>query len=253
MNSDLREVCQHVIRRVRYAANTLALLESQLPPEGPFDVALTNGLVVIVASEWPGEEKNKDGKFLRSARDLLDIIQTKRESPLDHVPVAQEVNSLQLSDLLNIVEAKRDSSLTYVSVDVLREGLDLTQPFRHGRADDEFATIRARHIKAVEALDQHPSLRFLDKARSRSLDDAMVLAFEEQAEEYLPIRPKDRLEVPAPDNCPECWRRTFLPSEWDAFGGTCSAGVCIACGYERSDDEAWQEAVAEAIERGTWE
>ncbi len=82
---------------------------------------------MIVSTTWPGEEQAGPGDRLRSARQLLEII-----------------NSTD------------DRSLAYVSVEVLREGLELTQPFRHGRADDEFATITSRHIAALEALDQHP-------------------------------------------------------------------------------------------------
>ncbi|HSH60815.1 MAG TPA: hypothetical protein VK988_14495 [Acidimicrobiales bacterium] len=156
--------------------------------------------------------------------------------------------------MLEIIVSKADTSLSYVSVGVLLEGLDLTQPFRHGGAEDEFATITRRHVEALEALDQHRDLRFLDKARGRSVDEAVLLAFEEQAgEEYLLLSPKERLDVPAPEDCPECWRPTFLPSGWDVFGGTCSPGVCIACGYERSDEEAWDDAIGEAIKLGIWD
>lgn len=218
--NDLVAIRRAVIRRVRYATNTLALLETRLPPEGPFDAALTNGLLVIVCSDWPGEETKPGTDHLRSARQLIGII-----------------------------EANRGDSLPYVKVEVLNEGLDLTQPFRHGRADDEFATIRSAHISALQALDQHPELGVLDDARGRSVDDLLWLGFSERADEHLPFDPKDRLEVPGPESCDECGRPSFLPSEWDVNGGTASPGVCIACGYQRSDEEAWNLAIDAAIER----
>lgn len=179
---------------------------------------------MIVSAEWPGQERTGDGDFLQSARHLLCIIENGARP-----------------------------SLSYIAVDHLREGLNLTQPFRHGRAHDEFATIGSEHITALEALDQHPDLRILEKTLGHSVDDALWLAFEERAEDYLPFDLKDRLDVPAPESCDDCGRPTFLPSEWDAFGGTASPGVCIACGYQRSDREAWDNAIAEALERGTWD
>lgn len=63
MNGELKALCRHVLRRVRYATNTLALLETRLPPEGPFDAALTNALVVIVSSEWPEAARPQDASL----------------------------------------------------------------------------------------------------------------------------------------------------------------------------------------------
>lgn len=37
----MQAVRRQILRRVRYATNTLALLETRLPPEGLFDTALT--------------------------------------------------------------------------------------------------------------------------------------------------------------------------------------------------------------------
>ena len=55
--------------------------------------------------------------------------------------------------------------------------------------------------------------------------------------------------LPDPEYCDECWRHTFVIRGWDAFGGTKSPGVCLACGYERSEEEAYDQAVSEAIKR----
>lgn len=138
----------------------------------------TNGLVAIVSSEWPGEEVDAKG-FLLSARKLLGII-----------------------------EAKAAPSLAFVPIHVLLEALDLTQPFRHGRADDEFATITPTHIAALQALDQRWALNLLDASRGKSVNDILVIADEEQAETHLPFDPKDRLDTPSPEECPQCWRPT---------------------------------------------
>lgn len=174
---------------------------------------------MIVAHEWPGQEYQANGRTV-AARALLSIIE------------------------------HNGPALCAINIPVLREGLDLTQGARHGLADDEFASINESHIAALSGLDEHPALRFLSTAEaSRSVDDAVWRAFSDRAGKELPFDPKDRMEVPEPENCDECWRPTFLPSDWDWFAGTDSPGICIACGYERSVDVADDRAITEAIRR----
>jgi len=216
---DFLEVRRQVLRRVRYAMNTIALRNDSLPPEGLFDTAITNGLLAIVSYDSPGAELDNRGRTLPATV----LLQLAAESP-----------TIQLSA---------------VDVASLREGLDLTQPSRHGRADDEFAVVRPDHLVSLEDLDQHPALTFLDIADGKTFNECVLTAFSEVAGEMLPAGPKDRLMVPDPEECDECWRPTFLPSGWDAFGGTSSPGSCIACGYERTDDAAYEAAVSEAISR----
>ena len=215
------EVRRQVLRRVRYATNTLALQEDRIPPEGPFDAALTNGLLAIIADELPGEEY-RPRRGMRSARELLRIVEAK---------------------------AATTANLLVIEVAVLREALNLTQPVRHGRADDEFAVVEADHVAALIALDAHPALSFLDIARGHSVDACCVLAFQDLAERELPAHPKDRLLTPDPDTCDMCGRLTFLPLGWDDFGGTDAAGMCVACGHERTREEAYESAVDAAMSR----
>lgn len=216
MSLDPRRVRRQVLRRVRYATNLLALEADRVPPEGPFDAALTNGVLAIVAEEWPGADAYPKGDKMLPASELLTVIKDSEGLPMVDVPV-------------------------------LCEAVDLTQPFRHGRADDEFATIGPRHQAALAALDQHHSLRFIEAARGRSLDECVVLAFTERAEEELPFDPKVRLDVPEPSYCDGCYRLTFLRSGWDMFGGDDAGGFCIACGYEVSEDDAYGLAVEHAL------
>lgn len=211
---------QQVLRRVRYATSVLSLQEDRVPPEGPFDVALTNGLLAIVAEEWPDEIFDpKRRNFFRAARDLLTVI----------------TNHGGLPGILD--------------EDLLREGLNLTQPARHGRADDEFVAIGARHVEALAMLDGHHALCFLNQARGRSLSDCFVLAYRERADQELGwLSPKDRLETPGPEDCDQCGRGTFFPIGWDDFGGTNSPGTCLACGYERDAEDAYWMAVSEHLD-----
>jgi hypothetical protein len=216
MTLDPRGVRRQVLQRVRYATNLVALEEDRVPPEGPFDASLTNGLLAIVADEWPGG---------------------------DAYPKKDKM--LPASELLTVIESA--GGLSMVDVPVLREALDLTQPFRHGRADDEFAVIGPGHRTALAALDEHHALRFVETARRRSLDECVVLAYTERAEEELLFDLKERLCIPEPDHCDECNRLTFLRLGWDIFGGNEVGGFCVACGYELSEGEAYERAVQHAF------
>jgi len=207
---DFEGVRRQVLRRVRYATNTIALRDNLLPPEGPYDSGLTNGLLVIVTDTWPGKEITAKGRMKAAA------------------------------DLLNLID-QHGKPFPYVDTALLQEGIDLTQPGRHGRSDDEFAVLRREHMAALVALDEHPALKFLDVASADRKVDHL------NAE--LPSHPKDRLDMPEPEMCDECSRPTFLPSGWDMFGGTATAGQCIACGYLRSEDAANDRAFQEATTR----
>lgn len=211
-------VRRQVMRQARYALNVAVLGEDRVPPEGPFDVALTNGLLAIVAALGPSRVVNDRGYTL-PARSLL--------------PLAVELG-------LDIDRA------------VLEEGLDLTQPLRHGRADSEWIQLNSTHLDALRDLDDLPGLEVLHHADShRTVDDMMVTLFYEKAQAYATRdvrRTKDLLDVMEPEHCDECYRRTFLPLGYDASGGTKTVGLCIACGHQRDEDEAWEMYLEEQWE-----
>lgn len=76
----------------------------------------------------------------------------------------------------------------------------------------------------------------------------MVTLFYEKAQAYAERdvrRAKDLLDVMDPEECDECWRRTFVPLGHDDGGGTMTVGLCVACGYQRDDDAAWDMYMAE--------
>ncbi len=160
---------RQVLRRVRYALNTVAVVDDRLPPDGLFDVALSNGLAAIVAAEWPGADTDPDNpKWGYSAKRLLTEIE----------------------------ERTGGAGLSGVDVPVLRDGLRLTQPNRHGMADDEWVTMGADQLKALRELDGHPALNFLSYAVDHSVDDCIWRAYLDRAESELPLSPKDRLGRP---------------------------------------------------------
>jgi hypothetical protein len=206
MPRDPKAVRIEVLQRVAYAENYRALCSSCMPKEGLFDTALTNGLLSIVSYEWPSETQTKNGKTLPASL-LLDVIDSHGG--------------------LEVVNAK-----------CLREGLALTQPVRHGRADDEADEITSVHIDAVGHLDRHPALAIVEKVRVKSRDEYLSFAYYEQANDALPTSSKERLGHPDPEECDNCSRPAFLRSGWDSFGGTITGGICVACGFALSETDA---------------
>ena len=199
-----------MLRRVAYAENYLALAAPSVPMDGLFDTALTNGLLAIVSSEWPGEDQAKDGRTL-PASSLLDVV-------------------------------RRRGGLELIVVESLQEAIALTQPVRHGRADDEDDVVTSSHINALGRLDSHPARAIVEKCRNKTHDQCLVIAYYERANDELPAAPKERVDHPDPDDCDECARPTFIRSGWDSFGGTMTGGFCVACGFELSEADASDRA-----------
>lgn len=202
------------MRQARYALNVSVLEEDRVPPEGPFDVALTNGLLAIVAAIDPAVVIDKRGRTLPASALL---------------PKAVALD-------LNINES------------ALAEGLDLTQPLRHGRADDEWIQLGSKHLTALRELDEIEGLQVLHHvATHRAVDDMMVTLFYEKARAYAERDVhgvSDLLDVMDPEECDQCFRRTFVPLGYDNSGGTMTIGLCIACGHQRDEDTAWEMYLA---------
>jgi Zn ribbon nucleic-acid-binding protein len=135
-------------------------------------------------------------------------------------------------------------------VRLLKEGVLWSQPFRHGRADDEWARIRIDHVQALVKLDGHRSLRVRERLVDKTFEDAVVLCFEAEAESQLPWDPKERSMVPNPVECPQCWRDTLIAQEWDAWGIEVGEGVCIACGFERTYEDTVNDAMDRVMRDG---
>ncbi|WP_237768275.1 hypothetical protein [Serinicoccus sp. CNJ-927] len=201
-------VRRQVMRQARYALNVAVLDEDRVPPEGPFDVALTNGLLAIIAAIDPVAVVDRRGLTLPASALL------------------PRASALGLS----------------IDQETLANGLQLTQPLRHGRADDEWIQLESKHVTALRALDEMDGLGVLHHvAAHRTVDDMMVTLFSEKAEAYAERdvrRVKDLLDVMEPEECDDCFRRTFVPLGYDDSGGTMAVGLCIACGYQRDEDTA---------------
>jgi hypothetical protein len=212
----------HVLRQTRYALNYRALQIPGIPPEGPFDVALTNALLAIVGHADP------------------------------HMTV-QGSRTLPASSLLRVTEGMQAAAVEdgtaplMIDVPVLRDALELTQPLRHGRADDEWVILPKAHLDALRALDDVEGLGvldvadqvFADEASSTPPDTRLALTLFKQRVEEHPSREmtsiEDALLMPMVEECDSCWRESFIPdgiAEEEA-----NSGMCVICGYVISAEE----------------
>jgi hypothetical protein len=246
-------------RGYHYARCAVVLDEDPEVPgaEALFDQALSNGLAAIVSTEWPGEELEKNGQVKSAAR-LLTVVTDHLESDSDgHYRLA-------LEDGARVAVGDPDAeSHLIIDVETLREAVTTGQAIRHGRRGI-LGALERRHIDALVALDRHPSLaRFWEEyadralARERARDlrlqahaaDYVELIGDDEvrrrvatAPDYLPIRPKDRIDGPSLYSCPVCTNDTLLGTAIDDLGYGIVVGICLVCSYSRgsviADDEA---------------
>lgn len=234
--------------------------------ESVFDHALNNGMVAIVAHEWPGQEVAKDGRT-KFARDLLKLVQRQAKE------VEPGVFALKTRTVGYIPPGSGPSgriSLTVpstefvqIQVGALLDAINLAGPIRHGRAQATGA-LEQRHIEALCELDHHPALGSIseghrDKSfrdakiqdlqlRAHALDHLEMIGDEEAdrrsslSDNYLPADPKERLTGPELQECPVCLRESFIAVRCDSYGNGVGVGRCLVCSYERTeviaDDEA---------------
>jgi hypothetical protein len=193
--------------------------EDRVTAEGPFDVAVANGLAAILSDVQPGAEVNAERVL--SPTQLLDKLEEL------------QVNYAEVS---------------LIDLPLLREGVQLSQPFRHGRADDEWTRVGTDHVQALVKLDDYRSLRVRELLANKTFEAAVVLCFNAEAENRLPCDPKDRSMFPDPVECPQCWRYTLLADGWDDWGVEVGEGTCIACGYERTYEDTVDDAMRRVAE-----
>ena len=159
------------IQRALQYARCAAVLNSDpdVPSEGMIDQALTNGLAVIVADEWPGEEAN--ARPMHAANTLLDVIEQHSSRSRRRAP--------------HTVGEIRRPRPEPVSTWPLRHGVTETQGVRHARGT---GTLERAHVDALVALDDHPALRRIGEVTSDGqwVNEKIADSYEQQrAEEYL--------------------------------------------------------------------
>lgn len=239
--------------------------------EAIFDQALTNGLAAIVSSQW-GEEEAADKKGrVKSAAQLLTVVEDKAE------PVAAEPGIFVIPDPEPAAAAvpgdsrwpwpwAQDPNLpdldTRINVTVLRDGIKGTQPVRHASGE---GGLRHEHVDALLALDDHESLRSLgaehsDRAWESTRDEdrhsraraaallsrignaAAARRAEEAAELHTPYHPKHNPDGLGLEVCPVCGYSAFSADYGDELGMGVGVGVCLVCHYERTPAAAAEEA-----------
>lgn len=232
------DVQQH--RQRQYAIHTVALGDGKVPGAASlFDTALTNGLLAIVASGWPGEE-------------LWSNQQTKPASKLIQLVKAKTDSDQWLIAVLEPLPFPPDEPAIRVEVDltVLCRALDETQRIRHGR-DGGTETLSEEAVKGLRDLDMHPALGVLADAHvSESEIAAATVAAAEydrvatyielvgedelanraaRAGDALSADPKERYDSPGLGWCDMCGHNSLVTSQILEYGS--ETGTCFACSY----------------------
>ncbi len=238
--------------------------------EAVFDQALTNGLTVLVAHTWPGEEKKtvRGTVMIKSANELLDVIKNKTGGT-GRVP---HDTDNPVTDLPDTHDPLVVLPFTQVDVALLKAAVVATQAIRHARetGSDTDSALTVEHLAALAALDRHPKLggitwvqidrdwesnraaddievdrahRYLDAlGNSAEIERRTALDYEVEAFE----RPDEPVDV---EMCPVCGEAAFVARSRDGMTATIGGGHCWVCSYERTALVAEQMAVDAHIER----
>lgn len=227
-------------RQRQYAIHTVALGGGAVPGAASlFDTDLTNGLLAIVASDWPGEDLWKGGQT-KAASKLIDLVNSK---------IGSDQWLITVFDPLPLMLA--DSSIRVeVDLGVLRQALDVTQRIRHGR-EGGVEIVSDEAVKTLQDLDMHPALGVLTDAhvseseiaaaRGAASEYDRVAAYIElvgedeiadraaRAEEALPADPKERYGCLGLGWCPMCGHESLVVSQMLDYGS--ETGTCFACSH----------------------
>ncbi|MGR7023755.1 hypothetical protein [Geodermatophilus sp. URMC 62] len=247
-------------RRHLYAEGAAVLDQDEhvAGAEAPFDEALTNGLLVIVAAHWPeATTKSKGSKVWTLPADMLLQVLEDRAHFADgfaYLPTERPVTELAEDSTLRTLDT---NETVLIHVDQLRGAVARTQQPRHGRGPGRQVT--RDDVAALLALDDHPALHVL---HNHYLDErwrrAQVADLNEHARaaSYLALLPEEerthRVEAAdaalgptpgdidtLPQECPVCGHETLASIGSDDFGYGITAGTCWVCSYQRSADIAY--------------
>lgn len=216
-----------------------------------FSTAVTNGLLAVVSAELPGQEAKRGG-WTKPAAELLTLLEQSKQIAFSH----------EIGGIFGEPDERIDWS---INVECLREGIEMTDPIRHGR--QPVGVLGLRHVEALVALDRHDALGDLSSAsyderlaRERYVDsriagaayDLLLILDATEIErrtsrEYLsqfePVSPKDMLIFGGWDECPVCDYETLHIEH----------GQCVLCGYQRNravaDEEELMDQISSAIAR----
>ncbi|MFD5292429.1 hypothetical protein ACFWJV_30085 [Streptomyces rochei] len=235
--------------------------------EGVFDQALSNALAAIVASEWPGEELDHNGR-VRSASALLRLIEkhVPATGGIVLVPDKDPLPEIPQGDTDSLFQAPRLSSHTRIDARTLQNGIEASQAARHGRGA---GGLQRRHVEALLALDGHRSLGVMGEEqqdRIQQIAQEEDMASQKRAAEYLErigdeeaarraenvtnpnaYHPKHNPGGHDLDTCPVCGHETFCVEGLDPVFGRVGYGQCLMCTYIRTPGAAEDGAFTEHL------
>jgi hypothetical protein len=235
--------------------------------EGVFDQALSNALAAIVASEWPGEESERNGR-VRSASALLKVIEGHilATDGIVLIPDKHPMPEIPQGGTDSLFQVARLSSHTRIDVRTLQNGIEASQAARHGRG---VGGLQYRHVEALLALDGHRSLGVMGEEqqdRIQQIAQAEDAASQKRAAEYLErigeeeatrragnvanpnaYHPKHNPGGHDLDTCPVCGHETFCVEGLDPVFGRVGYGQCLVCTYTRTPGAAEDEAFTEHL------
>lgn len=183
--------------------------------EGLFDIALNNGLAAIVASAWPGDELERNGK-VKSAKFLLDALSERAAQRATTNPTGNLAGTY-LVRVVDIVEdpethvitltvsrwSEADeptpSGIPFVGIEsphdvvvidtvALRQAIEVVYPVRHGRQAN--GSLDDVHVAALVALGEHPVIGdlYAEEADDQWMrDQARDAWLQGNAAEYLEL------------------------------------------------------------------
>jgi len=226
-------------RKSQYAIHAMALGDGTVRGASSlFDTALTNGLLVIVHQQWPGDSECKG--WTRSASQLIDFIMAQ-----DCVSPNSSWNLCACEPLPFMPDS---GGTVTVNLALLREALTHTQALRHGRTTSS-SEVASDAVAALRALDHHPALRVLSDHELDQYETAVATAIAaeyERAIDYMNLIGGDEIENRANrvsdvadarlGVCPLCHFTCFMVSE-ELYWGS-QIGTCFACSYVVTQDEA---------------
>lgn len=239
----------------QFAAGTTALQDNLTVAgaDGIFDLALTNGLLTLVAAAIPGHAASAiTGKLPPASKLLADLANEfgKDGAGVVLVPTGENAFDFGPTGLIDLGYER----MVAVNVDLLADALGRTQAARHGRGPTGLLT--DADVDALAVLDEHPALSVLSDFRreqywargseedAKEFDRAMkvfeLLSEDDVAARVAAARANHGLGVQDHDLqfCPVFGNRTLVASGQDSWGYGTVAATCPVCSFEQSEHAA---------------
>lgn len=242
-------------RRDQFAAGTTALQDNLTiaGADGVFDLALTNGLLAVVAAAIPGHPASAViGKLPPASKLLADLADKfgKDAAGFTQVPTGENAFDFGPKGLVDLGYERMVS----VNIDLLADAVGRTQAARHGRGPTGLLT--AANVDALAVLDEHPALSVLSDFRreqywargseedakefDRAVEVLRLLSRGDIEARVASVKENHGLGVQDHDLqfCPVCGNQTLVAHGSDSWGYGTVAARCPVCSFEQSEHAA---------------